>query len=55
VIGTLVCLFYLQAFSLSTLLFLFCLQEKVIEVVSTNWQDNDARKVEEYALLSISE
>ena len=27
----------------------------VIEVVSTNWQDDYARKVEEYALLEISE
>lgn len=27
----------------------------VIEVVSTNWQDDYARKVEEYALLGISE
>jgi Uma2 family endonuclease len=29
--------------------------ELVIEVVSTNWQDDYARKVEEYALLGISE
>jgi Uma2 family endonuclease len=28
---------------------------KVVEVVSTNWQDDYARKVEEYALLSIPE
>lgn len=27
----------------------------VVEVVSTNWQDDYARKVEEYALLNISE
>jgi Uma2 family endonuclease len=27
----------------------------VAEVVSTNWQDDDARKVEEYALLQIPE
>jgi Uma2 family endonuclease len=27
----------------------------VVEVVSTNWQDDYARKVEEYALLGISE
>jgi len=27
----------------------------VVEVVSTNWQDDYARKVEEYALLEIEE
>jgi Uma2 family endonuclease len=27
----------------------------VVEVVSTNWQDDYARKIEEYALLSIPE
>jgi Uma2 family endonuclease len=27
----------------------------VVEVVSTNWQDDYARKVEEYALLGIAE